>query len=193
MTSADLPNRHVTKAVGKAGYHHGDLAVAAVSIASTIVAAEGAAALSLRAVATQAGVSHTALYRHFDTRDDLLDAVAASWIDELVDAGEPDDDLATYVRRYVVTALDAPALYACVFDAASRRGARRTHDAFRRFRIQSAEVFAREHGVSGDELRDGVLRLWGTLHGMVDLYWRGLIRARNRSGATDYIVGSVVG
>jgi AcrR family transcriptional regulator len=46
-------------------YHHGDLSRALVDAARKILENEGPAALSLRAVAREAGVSPAAPYHHF--------------------------------------------------------------------------------------------------------------------------------
>jgi AcrR family transcriptional regulator len=62
---------------GKRGFHHGDLASALVAAASGLIAARGGPDFSLREVAESVGVSHTAAYRHFAAKADLLAEVAA--------------------------------------------------------------------------------------------------------------------
>src|SRR5215218_5303559 len=57
-------------------YHHGDLRRALVDAARTLLEREGPSALSLRAVAREAGVSPAAPYHHFKDKSELLDAVA---------------------------------------------------------------------------------------------------------------------
>src|ERR1700749_484813 len=57
-------------------YHHGDLRRALLRAAVTIIEREGPSALSLRAVAREAGVSPAAPYHHFKDKAELLDAVA---------------------------------------------------------------------------------------------------------------------
>jgi AcrR family transcriptional regulator len=57
-------------------YHHGDLRRALVEAAERLLESEGPAALSLRAVAREAGVSSAAPYHHFKDKGELLDAVA---------------------------------------------------------------------------------------------------------------------
>jgi AcrR family transcriptional regulator len=57
-------------------YHHGDLWQALVQAGLAILHEEGASALTLRAVARRAGVSHAAPYRHFADKDALLAAIA---------------------------------------------------------------------------------------------------------------------
>src|ERR1700750_2993966 len=57
-------------------YHHGDLRRALVEAARRLLESEGPTALSLRAVAREAGVSPAAPYHHFKDKAELLDAVA---------------------------------------------------------------------------------------------------------------------
>lgn len=58
-------------------YHHGDLPRALLDAALAAIANAGPAALSLRALARQVGVSHAALAHHFADKAGLLTAIAA--------------------------------------------------------------------------------------------------------------------
>ena len=64
-------------------YHHGDLRNALRQAARNILEEEGLAALSLRAVARKAGVSHAAPYRHFPNHEALLVELALEGFAEL--------------------------------------------------------------------------------------------------------------
>lgn len=57
-------------------YHHGDLRRAVLDRALEVVQESGAAHLSLRAVAADLGVSHTAPRHHFGSNTGLLTAIA---------------------------------------------------------------------------------------------------------------------
>ncbi len=57
-------------------YHHGDLKRTLVHAGEQIIEKNGVNGLSLREVAKAAGVSHTAPYRHFHDKADLLAAIA---------------------------------------------------------------------------------------------------------------------
>ena len=63
------------------GYHHGDLRAACLRAAMELLEDDGAAGLSVRAVARRAGVSPGAPYRHYADRDALVSAVAAEGLD----------------------------------------------------------------------------------------------------------------
>ena len=106
-------------------YHHGDLRRALVDAARRILEAEGPTALSLRAVAREAGVSPAAPYHHFKDKAELLDAVAQEgW--QMLDASmaaakagaEPQEKLTALGIAYVCFARDNPALYRVMYDAA---------------------------------------------------------------------------
>jgi AcrR family transcriptional regulator len=106
-------------------YHHGDLRRALVDAARRILEAEGPTALSLRAVAREAGVSPAAPYHHFKDKAELLDAVASEgW--QMLDAAmakakaaaEGREKLTALGIAYVCFARENPALYRVMYDAA---------------------------------------------------------------------------
>ena len=61
----------------KRPYHHGDLERVLIATALEVVRTEGVEGLTLRRVGETAGVSRTALYRHFDDKAALLARIAA--------------------------------------------------------------------------------------------------------------------
>lgn len=68
----------------KAGaYHHGDLRAAVIAAGLRRLEADDGAALGLRALARDVGVSATALYRHFPDKEALLDALAGEGLRRL--------------------------------------------------------------------------------------------------------------
>jgi AcrR family transcriptional regulator len=60
----------------KANYHHGDLRQAFIDAACSHLRQHSADSLSLRALARDIGVSQTAPYRHFESRNALFAAIA---------------------------------------------------------------------------------------------------------------------
>ncbi len=112
-------------------YHHGDLRRALIDAARRILEAEGPSALSLRAVAREAGVSPAAPYHHFKDKTELLEAVAQEGWQMLEDvitaaktrAASPADALDEIGVGYVCFARDNPALYRVMYDTARDREA----------------------------------------------------------------------
>jgi len=105
-------------------YHHGDLRRALIDAARRILEAEGPSALSLRAVAREAGVSPAAPYHHFKDKGELLDAVAMEgWemLDEVIakakaGAASVAEALDEIGVSYVCFARENPALYRVMYD-----------------------------------------------------------------------------
>ncbi len=98
-------------------YHHGNLWQTLVQAGIAILHEEGVHALTLRAVARRAGVSHAASYRHFADKEALLAAIAEDGFNLLVsglvevlatDYGDVDTMIHEAGRRYVHFVLDNP-------------------------------------------------------------------------------------
>ena len=105
-------------------YHHGDLRRALIEAGRRLLEREGSGALSLRAVAREAGVSAAAPYHHFKDRAALLYAVAHEGnvalnaaVAAAYEAGPPGHDRIVAVGlAYVRFALESPALYRLMFE-----------------------------------------------------------------------------
>jgi AcrR family transcriptional regulator len=105
-------------------YHHGDLRRALVDAAARILEREGPSALSLRAVAREAGVSPAAPYHHFKDKGELLDAVAhVGWEalgEGMLEAKEKAVDVKSMMTElgvaYVFFSQRHPALYRVMYD-----------------------------------------------------------------------------
>ncbi|WP_150462349.1 TetR/AcrR family transcriptional regulator [Nesterenkonia ebinurensis] len=105
-------------------YHHGNLAVALEEAALALLVEEGSSALSLRAVARRAGVSHNAPYHHFGDRQGLLKSVAARGLRDLLAAmvtardstSSPKQRLLAASFAYVDFASENRPLFELIFD-----------------------------------------------------------------------------
>ena len=110
----------------KKAYHHGNLREDLVTAALEIITRHGAAALTLRSVAKRLGVSQTAPYRHFSSKETLLAAVANQGFAALLSrfregieaAGtRPLDRFRSISITYAAFALEHPAHFAVMYDA----------------------------------------------------------------------------
>jgi AcrR family transcriptional regulator len=109
----------------KAGsYHHGDLRRVLLDTAVRVVEKEGLAALSLHAIARRAGVSSGAPYHHFQSREELLAAIAERGFELLVNSMRSASDeaplgavshLEALGRGYVRFALAHPGHFRVMF------------------------------------------------------------------------------
>ena len=104
-------------------YHHGDVRGAVLARGLARLEEADAAALSLRELARDVGVSAPALYRHFRDRDALLDALAGEGAAQLATrqravserAGGGEAGFTECGREYVRFALSAPHLFKLMF------------------------------------------------------------------------------
>jgi AcrR family transcriptional regulator len=109
-------------------YHHGDLRAALIQAALRTIQRDGVAALTLRGVADDLGVSRTALYRHFADKSALLAAVAAQGFAALraalVDAwekgGKGRRGFEAMGEAYVRFAIANPSYYRVMFGGSLR-------------------------------------------------------------------------
>lgn len=75
MNNVNIPRRQT--------YHHGNLRDALIKAGMRAVAENGPDGFSLRGVATRAGVTAPAVYRHFKDKDELLAAIAGECSERL--------------------------------------------------------------------------------------------------------------
>ena len=161
-------------------YHHGDLSRALVDAARRILEAEGPAALSLRAVAREAGVSPAAPYHHFKDKTELLEAVAhGGWealgdviVDARARAPTPGEALSFIGLAYVKFARENPALYRLMYDTTRDRTSMPAHakqEDSGYAQVQSALVEAGADPLDERELELATIASWCAVHGLAEM------------------------
>jgi AcrR family transcriptional regulator len=150
-----------------------------VAAARILLERDGIEALTLRAAAREAGVSHMAPYRHFKGKDELLAAVAEQGFRALT--AFMDRAAAAHGTRraggaaYVSFALENPALYRLMFGTAlvpHRRFpglAAAGAEAFQRCIAASGQEAARTRTGGIDEAPANAIALWSIVHGLATL------------------------
>ena len=116
----DLYNVHILARPHKDTYHHGDLREALLKAAEKIIRQEGLHALTLRAAARAAGVSHAAPAHHFKDLAGLLTELAIVGFRRMRDymeraAREPSYMPWFLARAYVLFAIENPELFLLMF------------------------------------------------------------------------------
>ena len=105
-------------------YHHGDLPATLLNAAETILERSGIAALTMRAAAREAGVSHAAPAHHFGDLSGLLSELAASGFVRFRDyvaaqtgnaSGLPGGRVRALSRGYIGFAQAHPGLFQLMF------------------------------------------------------------------------------
>jgi len=170
-----------TAAAESRPYHHGDLRRALIDAARRLLEKDGPSALSLRAVAREAGVSPAAPYHHFKDKAELLDAVAhEGW--EMLDialikardgAKSLRERMASLGVAYVCFARDNPALYRVMYDCSRDKEALPEHvhadndSAYCRVRDTLVEAGADPSDEIGIEL--ATVASWCAAHGLAEM------------------------
>ncbi|MFD0902505.1 TetR/AcrR family transcriptional regulator [Actinomadura sediminis] len=104
----------------KERYHHGDLRSALLDAAEALVRERGADGWSLREASARVGVSPSAAYHHFASREALVRALSARVLTQLAERmNAPDpapahtehDRLVAIGRTYVTWAVEDPAVF----------------------------------------------------------------------------------
>lgn len=165
-------------------YHHGHLRSALVDAAIEEVRERGVPAVSLRSVATRAGVSEAAPYHHFRGKADLLSAAAAvafasfaEALSEAVAAAELDgtDPATAVAAAYVEHGLGHPGEYQLMFGRHivslgidQRIEAREAGGRAALISLEAVDQSLRQRGISVP-LDTAFSVLWAMFHGIVTL------------------------
>ena len=104
-------------------YHHGDLKRAVLENAIETIQQRNAAIFTLREIAQHLKVSHTAVYRHFSSKHDLLSAIAhegfqtlcSLFARELSELKDPQEKLLAISEAYIHFALEHHGHYRTMF------------------------------------------------------------------------------
>jgi len=178
-------------------YHHGDLRAACLRAAMELLEQDGAAGLSVRAVARRAGVSPGAPYRHYADRDALVSAVAAEGYRELsayLSAAHPSpstpDDLAAVAVAYVQFALEHPALFRTMFSDPC--------DADSSERVSATTAIAEYVGALVRRAFPGAdpgalsTAIWAVVHGLAFLHLDGKLDTSTLEAVADRVRAAVL-
>ena len=173
---------HATPAAARAPYHHGDLRSALIAAGLEALENGSVDALSLRALAREAGVSATAVYRHFPDKEALLGALALAGLDRMAEAQQaasaaaagqgPFPAFCASGAAYVRFAMAHPELFRLMWKVAPRgdqlsQPIEEAHPAMADLRRAVADMAS--PGASEADKRATALRCWGLVHGLATL------------------------
>ncbi|MER5635660.1 TetR/AcrR family transcriptional regulator [Kitasatospora sp. NPDC002227] len=181
-------------------YHHGDLRAALLERAEETLREKGPAALSLRELARDLGVSHAAPSRHFKDKQALLDALALTGFERLNAAlaqgpaldGPFADRLAALAHAYVGFATANPELLDLMYTVKHDPQATEALIGAAYQGLQQAAALVADGQRTG-EVRPGpveqiCLPALATVHGFADLAVGGLLSPEEaRTGLDDVI------
>lgn len=189
-------------------YHHGDLRSALVAAAGEMLERDGPEAISFRAVARATGVSQTAPYNHFQSKEGLLATVAEAGFRDLeasqaaaAGMAPPGADRVTALGLdYVRFALRRPQLYRLMFgvgvpgwyahpDVIAAKGA-----SFRPIQQVLAAHLATGGKVGPEAVETAAVAAWALVHGLAMLLIdRSLDPAKKAAGEAEALVTRAIG
>ena len=174
---------------GERAYHHGDLRAQLLARAAELVARDGAEAFSLRAVAAELGVSHTAPRHHFGDRQGVFTALATQGYTLLGEALETAAPLGFQEvgAAYVLFAVSHPGHFAVMHapDLVHARDPQLVAASSRTNRQLLDGVAALAPGPR-DQVAVKAAAAWALVHGLATLTLSGAL-------AHDHLVGSGLG
>ncbi len=163
-----------------------------LDLASELISARGADALSVRTLAQRAGTTTAAIYTLFGSRDALVDAVTTEGLARfeahlrgVPRTDDPAADLLALGLAYRASALADPHFYRVMFSAAGvRSGAHSLTEPT--FAILRSAVERLLPEVSAEQLELQAVRAWGLVHGLVSLELGGLLPGTPEQRAARY-------
>ncbi len=176
MASRPQPRLPAAPAVRQgSAYHHGDLRAALMAAARDALGSTAPEAISLKSLAAGLGVSQPAPYRHFSSREALLEAVATEGFEQfrtalaVADAASERERLELSSLAYLSFGRINFGLYRLMF--ASRLLHTTRDEALRRASADAFDDLLRRISglVAPSEVRATAIWVWSTLHGLVML------------------------
>lgn len=173
---------------------------ALLSAAEAVLDREGAAGVTVRAVARQADVAPMGVYNRFDNKEGLLAALAMRALDELAVAidvaadAAPVDRFREACRGYRTFALEHPARYALIFTAGSPLEAAESPAALRGRAVFGVLVDL-VAGVADTSLADATesaQAVWSAVHGAVTLELAGRGQTPDATASFDHLLDMLV-
>jgi AcrR family transcriptional regulator len=176
------------------------VSAALLDAAETVLDRDGAAGVTVRAVARQAGVAPMGVYNRFTNKEGLLMALAVRAFDGLAAAidvgpeGGPVDRLRRAGRGYRDFALAHPARYTLIFDMGSPAA-----DPASPVTARGREVFAVLVGMvaelslaPGLDPVDAAQALWNGEHGAVTLELAGVAQVPDPADTYDRTIDALI-
>lgn len=167
----------------KEHYHHGNLKKELIEVGIQIISEEGFEHLSLRNISKQCGVSHNAIYRHFDNKEQMIDCcreyVTESLTEYLSKSIEgkdafTSDTLKILGHSYIQFYREHPTYFSFLYRNSTLRiifSMDETEGNYPPFEIfqKACCTYCKYYELSKDEGLKILVRLWSLTHGAISL------------------------
>lgn len=166
-------------------YHHGDLRNSLIEAGIELINQDGAKQLSLRKVSALCGVSQAAPYSHFQSKEDLLQAMQDYVTEQFMEVLEntikscPNQNDSSVLiqigKSYVMFFVNNPQYFPFLFSQSSMEvnlslDGDGTNN-FPPFELLKNTVFRifGENKISKEKMEDTIISLWATVHGLASI------------------------
>lgn len=174
-------------------YHHGDLKRDLIEKGLNIVNTHGSSALTMRKVAAECNVSATAAYKHFKNKDDLLEAIRLTILQDFADylsmclvRSEPAGSMLEIGKGYVRYMTEHKEYYDFMFcselmlEVSYEKGnfSYPDNSPFGVF-YKAAEEFLKIRVPDTMIRRNKILLMWSEVHGLAGLLCNGVLKTND--------------
>lgn len=176
----------------KETYHHGDLKECLIINGLKLLNEKGIEEFSIRKVAAMCNVSHTAPYKHFKNKEELVIAISNYVISEFEDSlqeivklyqDDPHKQIIELGKRYVTFMVDNPDYLRFLFLGKSEEGIEIINNNFIESRVGSFEIFKKSSvgffnniGVLEEGWTKNITAMWAMVHGLAVLLSNGTLK-----------------
>lgn len=167
----------------KEHYHHGNLKNELIEVGIQIISEEGFEHLSLRNISKRCGVSHNAIYRHFDSKEQMIDCCRNHVTESLTgflkssidgrDLAEP-DTMKTLGFSYIRFYREHPTYFSFLYRNSSLKiifsmdETEGNYPPFELFRM-ACLAYCRDNDLTKEEGVKMLVRFWSVMHGAISL------------------------
>lgn len=168
--------------------------------AGDLFLAHGASGVTMRGLAARMGVTPMALYRHFESRDELLRALLDEghatflrYLNRALGEATPEARLLASGRQYLAFALEHSRSYAVMFmehvpEKPGGKGRQTWLDmATFRFLVDRIRECAAAGALETDDPEDVALTVWAHVHGLVSLFLAGKLAVDRKEFERIYL------
>jgi len=166
-------------------YHHGNLRNSLIEAGIELINQEGAKQLSLRKVCALCGVSQTAPYSYFQSKEDLLEAMQEYVTEQLMGVVKnaikscPDQNepivLVQIGKSYIMFFVNNPQYFPFLFSQTCTEinlsldyDGTKSFPPFELFKTIVFRIFGKT-GMPKEKMEDTIISLWATVHGLASI------------------------
>ncbi|MNP26729.1 HTH-type transcriptional regulator LuxR [compost metagenome] len=178
--------------MNRENYHHGDLKQELIDKGLLLLNREGFEKFSLRKVASMCGVSHTAPYKHFKDKEELIEEIIKKvWKSFNIALSEstnkykfsPKEEIIEMGKAYVKFMVENPEYLNFMFLWGNSTPIKIEENKFNSYEGSAFEVFKnsaerylKEINIDESEYTERVLTMWSMVHGISILLAKGSIK-----------------